>query len=167
MAALAEKIAPQQRKGKSYPEKDFGGMLVSADAMLSTSSTCKRDNPSAYPFATDALPCKGNAFHTDWEKSPWAKVTLVGECRVRGILVVNENPVASRRDHQVPLEVQVSTDDKEWSTVFSDEKCRDEYRVDLGEKPSVARFVRVRRVPGVRAEVFHLNKILVYGDKLY
>ena len=167
MAALAEKIAPHPRKGKSYPEQDFGGVLVSADALLSTSSTCTRDDPSAYPFATDALPCSGNAFHTDWEKSPWAMVTLVGECRVRGILVVNANPVASRRGRQVPLEVQVSADGKEWDTVLSDEKKRDEYRVDLGEKPTVARFVRVRRVPGARAEVFHLNKILVYGDKLY
>ena len=167
MAALAEKIAPRQRKGKGYPEKDFGGALVSADALLSTSSTCKRDDPSAYPFATDALPCVGNAFHTDWEKSPWAMVTLVGECRVRGVLVVNANPVASRRDRQVPIEVQVSADGKEWNTVFSDAKRRDEYRVDLGENPVVARFVRVRRVPGARSEVFHLNKILVYGDRLY
>ena len=167
MAALAEKIAPQQRKGQSYPEKDFGGDLVSADALLSTSSTCRRDNPAAYPFATDALPCSGNAFCTDGEKSPWAMVTLAGECRVRGILVVNKSSDEGRRSRQVPLEVQVSVDGKEWNTVLSDENSREEYRADLGEKPAVARFVRVRRVPGAKTEMFHLNKILVYGDRLY
>lgn len=166
-AALAEKISPRERKGKRYPERDFGGTVVSADAMLSTSSTCSDDAPSSYPFATDALPWDGNAFLVDWESSPWAMVTLAGECRVRGVLVVNRNPNVGRRRRQVPIEIQVSADGKEWNTVLSDDKVRDEYRADLGEKPAVAKYVRVRRVPGAKKDYFHLNKIIVYGDKLY
>lgn len=164
---FAGKISPRERKGNKYPEKDFGGTIVSADALLRTSSTCVYDDPSAYPFATDALPCSGNAFQTDWENSPWAMVTLAGECRVRGVLVVNKNPDADFRRRQVPIEVQISDDGKEWTTVMSDEKVRDEYRADLGGKPAVARHVRVRRAPGAKKDYFNLNKIIVYGDKLY
>ena len=55
----------------------------------------------------------------------------------------------------------------EWQTVFTDKKVRNEYRVDLGNKKTRAKFIRVRRTPGAKDEVFHLNKILVYGDRLY
>ena len=68
---------------------------------------------------------------------------------------------------QPPIEVQLSGDGKEWRTVFSDDAVRTEYRVDLGDKSVVAKFVRVRRVPGAREDFFHLNKILVYGDRMY
>ena len=164
MAELQAKVSPLKRQGKGYPEKDFGGVLVSADAMLRTSSTSRWDWPASYPLGLDALPLSGNAFHTDKEKEPWAMVVLAGECRVRGVLVANPG---GYRGRQPPIEVQLSGDGKEWRTVFSDDAVRTEYRVDLGDKSVVAKFVRVRRVPGAREDFFHLNKILVYGDKLY
>ena len=164
MAELQSKVSPLKREGKGYPEKDFGGVLVSADAMLRTSSTSRWDWPASYPLGLDALPLSGNAFHTDKEKEPWAMVVLAGECRVRGVLVANPG---GYRGRQPPIEVQLSGDGKEWRTVFSDDAVRTEYRVDLGDKSVVAKFVRVRRVPGAREDFFHLNKILVYGDRMY
>lgn len=164
MAELQSKVSPLKREGKGYPEKDFGGVLVSADAMLRTSSTSRWDGPASYPLGLDALPLSGNAFHTDKEKEPWAMVVLAGECRVRGVLVANPG---GYRGRQPPIEVQLSGDGKEWRTVFSDDAVRTEYRVDLGDKSVVAKFVRVRRVPGAREDFFHLNKILVYGDRMY
>ena len=140
------------------------GVLVSADAMLRTSSTSRWERPASYPLGLDALPLSGNAFHTDKEKEPWAMVVLAGECRVRGVLVANPGGCRGR---QPPIEVQLSGDGKEWRTVFSDDAVRTEYRVDLGDKSVVAKFVRVRRVPGAREDFFHLNKILVYGDRMY
>lgn len=163
-AELQAKVSPRKREGKGYPERDFGGVLVSADAMLRTSSTCKWDVPASYPLGLDALPLSGNAFHTDKEKKPWATVVLAGECRVRGVLVANPG---GYRGRQPPIEVQISEDGKEWHTVFSDDAVRAEYRADLGEKPVVAKFVRVRRVPDAKEDFFHLNKILVYGDRMY
>ena len=88
-------------------------------------------------------------------------------CTVRGVLVVNKTPGKKYRPRQAPIEVQLSEDGKEWQTVFTDKKVRNEYRVDLGNKKTRAKFIRVRRTPNAKNEVFHLNKILVYGDRLY
>jgi hypothetical protein len=86
---------------------------------------------------------------------------------VRGILVVNMHPGGSYRDRQVPMEVQVSEDGEAWTTVMSEERRLDEYRIDLGDKAQRTKFVKVRRVPGVKSDPFHLTKVLVYGDRLY
>ena len=120
-----------------------------------------------YAFALDQTPLRGNAFHTDREKSPWAMVVLAGPCRVTGILVVNKTPTSQFRSRQVPIEVQVSEDAITWRTVFTDESCHDEYRVSTAGDRGTVKFVRVRRKPDAREDVFHLNKILVYGRRLY
>jgi hypothetical protein len=135
--------------------------------MLRTSSTSRWNVPGNYAFALDETPLAGNAFQTGRESAPWAQAVLAGPCRIRGIRVVNAASDAARRSRQVPIEVQVSADGKEWTTVLSDPVCRTEYRVDPGAAGARASYVRVRRAPGVRNDVFHLTKILVYGDKLY
>ena len=63
--------------------------------------------------------------------------------------------------------MEVSEDGDNWRTVVHDEEIRPVYRVDLQAAPPRARFVRVRRTAGAKDEFFHLNKILVYGKKLY
>jgi hypothetical protein len=164
---LQRKFSKPKVSSTPYPKQDFGGMLVSADGMLKTSSTSKWDSPRQYAFALDETPIVNNAFHTDKELEPWGMAVLAGPCRVDGVLVVNKCPRAELRGRQVPVEVQLSEDGKEWLTVFTDKKARDEYRVDLKGKNLKARFIRVRRTPAARDEVFHLNKILVYGKRLY
>lgn len=61
----------------------------------------------------------------------------------------------------------VGEDGETWRSVFTDSRNRDVYRVDLSAAPVKAKYVRVRRTPGAKDEFFHLNKILVYGVKLY
>ena len=164
---LQKKFTMPKLGAKPYPTEDFGGKLLSADGMLQTSSTSRYDHPANYAFALDETALLGNAFHTAKEKEPWATVVLAGACTVRGVLVVNKTPGKKYRPRQAPIEVQLSEDGKEWQTVFTDKKVRNEYRVDLGNKKTRAKFIRVRRMPGAKNEVFHLNKILVYGDRLY
>ncbi len=159
--------APESSGGSTYPKRDFKGTLISADGLLKTSSTSSWDSPGRYASALDESPYRGNAFHTAKEKSPWAEVVLAGPCRVRGVLVVNKASSSHNRSRQVPIEVQVSEDGDNWRSVFTETEPRDEYRVTLGMGGLRAKFVRVRRAPDAKDEVFHLGKIIVYGDRLY
>ena len=93
-------------------------------------------------------------------------VTLRGPVEVRGVLVEN-NGAGQNRHRQVPIEVELSEDGETWRNVYRSEEIRPVYRVDLRSAPVRAKYVRVRRTPGAKDEFFHLNKILVYGRKLY
>ena len=166
MAQLQDKLEPYKGGGKPYPASDFGGQLVSAEGLLKTSSTSGWDKPKNYARCIDATPCGENGFHTAKEKSPWAVVMLPGPVSVCG--VVAENKAGWQNRHrQAPLELQVSEDGTEWTTVYRDDQVRDTYRIDLRSSAPRARYVRVRRVPDAKDEVYHLNKLLVYGRKLY
>jgi len=68
---------------------------------------------------------------------------------------------------QVPIEVSVSEDGATWQRVASDTQEKATYRFDLKSAAPRAKFVRVGRKPDAKEEFFHLNKILVYGRKLY
>ena len=166
-AALVDILEPAKASGAGYPEKDFGGTLLSGGGMLYESSTSIWDEPADHPRAIDASPFEGNAFHTGKEKEPWAAVELPGPCSVTGVRVVNMCKSAGYRNRQVPLEILVSQDGANWTKVYSCDETRDEYRVSLEKSPAGARHVKVRRVPGAKDEVFHLTKILVYGSRLY
>ena len=164
---LQEKLAPLPKGGASYPLKDFGGDLVSKDGLLQTSSTCGHDDPARYPMAIDESACAGRgAFHTDGEESPWAIVMLAGPTEVKGLVIENRFG-GYNATRQVPLVVEVSEDGSEWRKVYETEAAQDTYRVDLRGVANRTRQVRVKRKEKAKKEVFHLNKILVYGTKLY
>ena len=166
IAMLQDKLEPYKGDGKPYPTSDFGGQLVSAEGLLKTSTTSGWDKPKNYARCIDATPCGENGFHTAKEKSPWAVVMLPGPVSVCG--VVAENKAGWQNRHrQAPLELQVSEDGSEWTTVYREDQVRDTYRIDLRMTAPRARYVRIRRVPDAKDEVYHLNKLLVYGKKLY
>ena len=166
LAQLQDKLDPVARTGNAYPEKDFGGILLSSEGMLQTSSTSNWDVPARYTRCLDSTQSAGNSFHTDKEKSPWANVVLPGPADICGLVVANDAG-AQNRSRQVPLEVQVSEDGEQWSTVFRADDAREAYRIDLRSAAPRARQVRVRRTPDAKEDFFHLGKILVYGRKLY
>jgi len=166
LAQLQNRVETVTRSGTPYPASDFGGTLLSSDGMLRTSSTSRWDVPARYTRCIDATPKDGNGFHTDKETAPWATVVLPGPANVCGVVVEN-NALGSNSARQMPLEVHVSEDGETWRPVFRDDQLRETYKVDLRKAPCRARQVRVRRQPGVKDEVFHLGKILVYGRKLY
>ena len=166
IALLQDKLEPYKGNGKPYPTSDFGGQLVSAEGLLKTSSTSGWDKPKNYARCIDATPCGENGFHTAKEKSPWAVVMLPGPVAVCG--VVAENKAGWQNRHrQAPLELQISEDGSDWTTVHRDDQVRDTYRIDLRSSAPRARYIRIRRVPDAKDEVYHLNKLLVYGKKLY
>ncbi|MBR1871325.1 MAG: discoidin domain-containing protein, partial [Kiritimatiellae bacterium] len=168
MVKMQQKMSPPETgTGAKYPAKDFGGDLVSEDGLLQTSTTCNYDNPARYPLAIDASPVGGgSAFHTDGEEFPWAKVLLAGPTDVTGVLIENRTG-GYNASRQVPLVVEVSEDGETWSAVYTDNTVKETYRIDLRGKAPRAKYVRVSRKKGAKKEVFHLNKILVYGRKLY
>ena len=103
---------------------------------------------------------------TEKEKAPWAMVMLRGPSEVKGVVIEN-NCGAQNRHRQVPLELQVSEDGENWKTVHRDTEVRDTYRIDLRTESPRARYVRVRRMPDAKEDVYHFGKFLVYGKKLY
>ena len=165
---MQSKLSPiDVPSGQQYPLKDFGGDLVSKDGLIQTSSTCGYDHPERYPLAIDASPVGGGAaFHTDGEEAPWATVFLAGPTDVKGVLIENRFG-GHNATRLVPFIVEISEDGKEWTQIYADSAVKDSYRIDLRGKQNRTRFVRVSRKKGAKKEVFHLNKILVYGTKLY
>ena len=166
MVKLQKSMAPISVSGSPYPKNDFGGELLSANGLLRTSSTCGHDTPARYPICIDESPCSGNGFHTDNEESPWAEVMLPGPAGLKGIVIENRAG-GYNATRQVPMEVQISADGENWQTVQTYANAQDTYRVDLRSTNPRAQFVRVARKPGAKKEVFHLNKILVYGTKFW
>ncbi len=166
IADLQNKLEPFKGNGKRYPAVDFGGDLVSQYGLFKTSTTSGWDRPENYARCIDDTPCQGNGFHTEKEKAPWAMVMLRGPTEVTGVIVENQCS-AQNQGRQVPLELQVSEDGEEWSTVHKTDQILGTYRIDLRNKAPRARYVRVRRTPDAKTDVYHLSKILVYGKKLY
>lgn len=164
---LQQKMSPTQSSGAKYSLKDFGGAdLVSKDGLIQTSSTCGHDKPARYPLAIDDSPCGEGSFHTESEENPWALVMLAGPTDVKGIVIENRfGGVNGNR--QVPIVVEMSEDGSSWKEVFSSDTKQDTYRVDLRGQGNRTKQVRVSRKKGAKKEFFHLNKILVYGTKLY
>ena len=167
LAAIQDKISPVKRTGKSYPMLDFGAKLLSADGLISGSTTSPWDRPALYPRAIDDSPPDGNILHTNKEKSPWAMVILPGESVIKGVVVENKCPYLRYRNRMVPLEIQISADGADWTTVYEDGELRETYRADLRGNAGLARRIRVRRKPDAKDDCFHVTKILVYGDKMY
>lgn len=166
MVDLQSKLAPNAPAGQKYPGTDFGGALLSSAGLFKTSSTCQWDDPSRYGLVIDDSPCGGNGFHTEKEKAPWAQVMLAGPTTVQGVVIENRAG-GYNATRQVPLYVDVSEDGSSWRRVRTVEQVAPTFRVDLRGDAPRARYVRVGRVAGAKEEVFHLNKVLVYGTKLY
>ena len=167
LAAMQDRVQLAKKIGKTYPKTDFGAKLLSADGMISGSTTSPWDRPSRYPRAIDDSPPDGNVLHTNKETSPWAMVTLPGEAVVKGVVVENKCPDLRYRDRMAPLEIQLSADGANWTTVYEDGEVRETYRADLRGSAGLARRIRVRRSPGAKDDCFHVTKILVYGNKRY
>ena len=174
-AAMQEKIG-ESVKGAWFKDKDFGGVLVSAEGMLTLSATAPAwiDTPALHPRAIDASPASDFMFCADESDAPWAKVTLAGPCELRGIVIVLRSADKAQRENQLPLVVEISEDGSDWQKVYEDNRLRDQYRIEFKAfKRPRARYVRVSRAQSetsdgrIKRDYFRLSKILVYGKKLY
>ena len=170
VAAIRDRLDPPKGDLK-FPERDYGAQLLSAEALLKTSSTSRSDTPENYARVTDLTPldaaCK-YLFHTGSEIAPWAVVELPGLATVHGITVWNhatQDPAVAKR--AVPLVVWVSEEGKEWTEVRAVETAAETFRIDLASLPPKAKYVKVGRRPDAAKDGFHLRKILVYGTPFY
>ncbi len=171
VAGLFERLNPMDPHAPRYPESDFGGRLLSAGGMLTTSTTSNWDKPELYARVIDSSrkpnpshPNDLTTFHTAKETAPWAMVELPGDAQVTGVFLLNKSGQNAHR--QVPFDVMTSEDGKTWTNVFHTDKLEQEYRIPITPSRR-ARYVKVARTPDAKEEFFHFGKILVYGRKLY
>ena len=171
VAGLFERLNPMDPHAPRYPESDFGGRLLSAGGMLTTSTTSNWDKPELYARAIDSSrkpnpshPNDLTTFHTAKDTAPWAMVELPGDAQVTGVFLLNKSGQNAHR--QVPFDVMTSEDGKTWTNVFHTDKLEQEYRIPITPSRR-ARYVKVARTPDAKEEFFHFGKILVYGRKLY
>ena len=151
-----------------YPERDFGGVLVSPQCrFVGQSSYGWKPIPDreAKLLCADPVPevDETRAFHTKKEASPWVEVALPRRARVCGLVVENRGTeYGSGIDRAAPLVVQVPAEGGTWREVARiDEKLR-RYRIDLDHKTVLCDRLRVGRAPGVREDCFHLQKVMIY-----
>ncbi len=163
MSNLLNKITPPA-EGALFPTEDFSGKLLSDKGLLQLSSTSGWDTPELYQRVINASAAVDRGFHTNKDTSPWAMITLPGEAEISGIYI---EPTRGNGGRNIPLEVWVSDNGTDWTSVFTTDKYSNSWKIDLSKSPIKAKFVKVGRVPENRAEYFHLRKILVYGKPLY
>ena len=162
LAMLRNRLDPPPA-GAPWPQKDFGGRLVSDKGIIYTSRRGRGDSPQDYPRVIDASPLKAKRTYQiamEPRAEPWAVVELPGACKIAGIVVTG--------DKMVSTTVWVSENGESWDLVKTD--GTDEkggLRVDLSEAHAAAKYVRVGRVRYASTESLRLAKILVYGETLY
>lgn len=144
--------------------KPFPGYLLSKKGIIKLSSTSKHDDVFAHRGITGNLK-RGGFFHTGKENNPSVTVELEGKGALSGITIVNRDEYQKR---QVPLLVEISTDGKKWTKVFSTTKPAPYWNINLRGKNKTARYVRASvKHPDGKKEFFHLRGIFVYGKKLF
>ena len=165
--SMIDAVSPEslpKKTDRAWPEKDYGGDLLSPDGMVAMTSTCSWDRPLGYRSALERFDVDANfAFHTDKQDSPAAFVILPGDSEITGITVVNS---ASCPWRQPPVEIRVSEDGQNFDLVYRSEENKPEWRAAF-DRPRKAKYVMVSREAKAKDEFFHLKKILVYGRKLY
>ena len=165
---LMERISLQkvpEKTGHSWPTEAYGGVLLSADGMLKTSSTSQWDDPTFYKSVLEAEEVKGSGqcFHTDKEEHPWGCVMLPGSSDITGITIVNSGTCVWRQN---PIEIWLSEDGENFAKVYQSEEKLNEWKCAF-DTPKKAKYVMVCRREKAKNDYFHLKKILVYGKKLY
>ena len=143
------------------------GVMISANATVTTSSTCVHDFPEDYQsLLTGERPARDYAFHTAAEKNPWATVDL-GSVKTVKAIVIENRPNEHRSDGLI---MSVSEDGQMWTQVWQAEELQPEWTVAL------THFHAGIDVPGREARYLKfetrnkkgrsllLNRVTVYGD---
>ncbi len=158
---LQERLNPP-RKAYAFP-KEIGQLpLLSANAILRTSSTSSWDHPESYRAVLDGF-TPTQSFHTGKESAPWAEVRLPGMAMVSAVYILNRD---NNRNRILNSDVEVSEDGKTWKKVGAILNVRGDYTFTF--EPVKAQRVRVILHPQDGGKNFlHLRKIAVFGKKLY
>ncbi len=138
-------------------DRPEGLKIVSADGLLSTSTTTPWDLPLTHG---NVLTEKGGLFHTAAQKTPSATVQLNGAKKLTGILIVNRDQYPARAK---PLIVSTSTDGATWTKIWESNDVKPQWFIPLEGNGVKAVYVKVTSKHDVK-DYFHLRAIVVYGE---
>lgn len=164
-AAKAKDIATFQRLGTNSADQvetpadmpelpAMSGKLLSAEGLLSTSSTCNFDSPISH---WGVIRPSGGRFHTGKDENAWASVMMPKPGYVNGVVIVTNGSNHNRLNNMV---VQISDDGESWSDIKNLGECKERV-IKLEFQERLGRHIRILRKGG--PEFFHLNGIYVYG----
>ena len=160
---LSKLLPDKYRRQRIAKFEPFPGQIMSEGGLLAISSTGSRDRPCEHAAI---LSPTGGWFHTERDVEGWAMVELTRPAHLTGVVVAcSNNSIARLKD----MKVQVSDtgNDNDWHDVHQFKGVPSRInRTDLGGKKPRARYVRILRPalePG-KAEFFHLEGIIVYGE---
>jgi hypothetical protein len=99
-------------------------------------------------------------FHTHDESSPWIEFDLGSELAVQRVRVANRNDCPECPKRAVPLILEVSRDQKDWTQVSRTTDSFDDWNVDA--KGTRARWVRLR---SSKKTFLHFRQVRIQADK--
>ena len=140
---------------------DYGVPLASYDALVATSSAGKGDTPEDYARVSDETPydpARKGLFVTKAEEAPFVVVELAGQVVVKGVTAIG----AER-----PLTVWMKGEEDDWKEVGGGAPKAGVLRIDLNGNPQTVKSVKVGFKPEDGKNVLRLNKVLVYGERLF
>ncbi len=150
-----------QSAGVQLPSfEPFQGNLLSQDAVVFGSSTCKFDRPLQH---LGLFSKSGGMLTTDRQKNPYVIVQLPRMGRINGIVLVGVK--SNLKD--LNIEVSESGEDDSWETVehVSTPKAQRVIQVDLKHSNPRALYIRITREVKDKDHL-QLNGIFVYGNKV-
>jgi hypothetical protein len=106
--------------------------------------------------------------HTALEDHPWWRVDLERVCNINQIRIYNRTAGRSIMRRASRFELQISDDDKAWTTVFRRETesvirgAKLSPFIWLPEKETLARFVRLRLLGW---QFLHLDQVEIFGEE--
>jgi alpha-L-fucosidase len=158
----------EQEVPESIFEAPEYGSILSENAVLKISSTSQWDSAANHAkLLTGNLDEAEFAFHTDFEKNPWAVIDLGGEFNVKGILIQHRSGYDYRKTGMI---TSVSTDGQNWERVWSQEDLGDKLEIPVTSYVAgahlpgrSARYIKVERIL-TEPDALHLHTLKVYGE---
>lgn len=162
LCSLQTSLVPQHQNRPDEVITFTQAPLLSDKGLLSISTTSSWDNPTIYGHVIDGKVNKA-AFHTANETAPYAQVLLPGNAMIQAVYIRTHS---GYKERAVPMVIWLSEDGKTWQEVWQSDVSQLVWEVTL-PTPTKARYVRVGRRADAKKDVFHLEKIMVFGRKLY
>jgi alpha-L-fucosidase len=153
---------------KSIFEAPEYGSVISDQATLKLSSISKWDNQARHPELFKGTLTKDQfAFHTDFEKHPYAIIDLGRESSIRGILIRNREGYPMRNTYLV---VSLSDNGQRWEKIWTVSDTADNWEIPVTSfvagahvPGKSARYIKIERQLNI-PDALHLQTVKVYGQ---
>ena len=166
-----EPLRPKQGGDLEIKKEDYGGEIVSGEALVWMSSGHRENHPEDYGRFADGSYVPKEKEHivfTGRSKEPFVTIELPGKADIYGVTVyASSSGRKNRHELLFPLSVSVSEDGKAWKEVKTIDKGGDEIRFDLRKDAVTSQYVRIGRKKDAMNESLIIRKAVVYGKTLY